>query len=113
MISIRRGVSQGKSGSGGVRGLLFITDIHWYNVLACLGLTTNNKVDLTVVILDLKLSIPKAVAFIQIFWDLLLVIELPNAKIPPNNIFLKPLYEEICRMLATFDEVSFHHTYMK
>ena len=101
--------SQGRLGSGGVGGLLFIFDHHWYKFLAGIGPTTNNLVELSSIMMVLKLAISKGVSFKHIFGDSLLVVDWLNEERYPKNIFLKPLFQETYRLLVVFDDVSLQH----
>ena len=59
----------------------------------------------------LKMVVSTGIKHLHIFGDLLLVIEWLQPNSPPKNIFLKPLYEDIYRLLSSFEEVNFHHIY--
>ena len=75
------------------------------------GTATNNLANFFAIHMVLNLAIHNKVKLLQVLKDSLLVIDWLNNEKPPKYIYLKSIFEDICRLLILFYGVTFHHIY--
>jgi ribonuclease HI len=105
------GASQENNTCCGGGAVLFLSNTHLFRLKMGLGPGTNNFAELMSLKLLLLFSLEKNVHSIQLFGDSLLVINWIRKSQRCHNIILCPLLEEVFRILASFDNYSFHHVY--
>ena len=71
---------------------------HWIRFFVSLGECSSNTIELFSLKITLQLVIMKGVQKIQVFGKYKLVIVWLQLRIPPRNIYLRPIYEDIDKL---------------
>ena len=71
---------------------------HWIRFVVSLGECSSNTIELFSLKITLQLVIMKGVQKIQVFGESKLVIVWLQSRIPPRNIYLRPIYEDIDKL---------------
>ena len=95
----------------GVRGVLFISEDHFFTFKAGLGFGTNNFAELIGLKLLLTLPLQHNDKQLHIFGDSQLVINWAFGKYRIQNIMLEQILLEVHRLTDLFENVHFMHIY--
>ena len=96
---------------GGVGGHIFLLYSHWYKFAAGLEECTNNCVELCLSSYYWYWITLNGFKNIKVFGDSMLIIVWMRLKNPPNNIYLKPHYEQLIRIESLFQEITYDYIY--
>ena len=72
-------------------------------------MATNNGAKLITIMKVMKLASFLGMNIVQVYGDSQLDIDCLSLISPPKNIYLRPIYDEIYKIIEGFDELSFHH----
>ncbi len=90
-------------------GLLYISDSHYYKIIAFLGSCNNKCAELMAVRTLLMVAMSKRISWLHVFRDSSLVISWMNQKLLIQNVHLQALAEQVINHKEYFGEVTFTH----
>lgn len=104
-------IAQGRAFLGGARGLIYSSEYACHSFAVGLGDHTNNYEEFVVVRLLLSSALYMGINQLQVFGDLMLVINCLSKVKAPRNIHRLPLFEAIQRSCLLFQQIKFSHIY--
>lgn len=105
------GATQGEPIVCGAWALLYLDEGHFFRLRWGLGEGTNNKVELLDLYMLLIFAYENGVQRIQIFGDLMFIINWIKQTQWCHNIYLNPILEEAAQLKTTFNQISFTHIF--
>ena len=104
------GVAIGWPSMGGV---IYLSGYNWFKFDASIGPASNNMVELSIILMTMKLALHRKIKHIQVLGDSLLLIDCLNKKIQPKNIYLRPIIDDIISLMELFDKISIDHIFLE
>jgi ribonuclease HI len=98
---------------GGAGGIIYFFGSHTISFKLGIGPVPNNLVEMLASKLALTLATEYGIIRIQIFGDLLLIMNWFNKKFTLRNFTLQPLFDEIWEFLEGFTQVTFSHIFQE
>ena len=92
-------------------GCLYISTSHFFLLKSSLGAGSNNYSKIMALKLLLLFVVEKECKIVHVFGDSLLIINWVNRVQRCHISCLVPIFEEVMRIITTFDSISFSHIY--
>jgi ribonuclease HI len=98
---------------GGVGGIIYFFISHTISFKVGIGPRPKNLVEMLALKLTFTLTTEYGITRIQIFGDLLLIMNWFNKKFTLRNFTLQPLFDEIWEFMEEFTQVTFSHIFQE